>query len=341
MQELVFLPGGKIEWQDAPDPEVFPAAVEIQTTAAAVSTGTELSGLHGMKTKAAGDYMPGYSIAGRVLSCGPEAAAKGGFVPGQRVAAYGAPYTYHKTKVAAPWTLVCPIPENISDEEAAFCGLAAISMHALRRGNFTAGERVAILGMGILGQLAEQMLRAWGCRTLAVDIRPEPLAIARRLGCLNTFNNRDGELADAGRKFAPNGVDGVIVYTDTAGKIMDDAADITRDRGRLVLVGGGSERVDVARAKIFRKEIDLLVSRAGGPGRYDLQYEKLGQDVPPGWVRWTEGRNVAEFIEMVRLGRLNVKDLITHRFPRAHAAQAYALLDSSDRYQAMGVVFEF
>ncbi|MDD4890956.1 MAG: zinc-binding alcohol dehydrogenase [Phycisphaerae bacterium] len=340
MQELVFLPGGQVEWQNGADPEVFPAAVEVETRVAAVSTGTELSGLRGMKQKTAGNYKPGYSIAGVIRGCGPEAAAKGNFSPGQRVAVYGAPYTYHKTRVAAPWTLVHPIPGNVSDEEASFCGLAAISMHGLRRGNFTAGERVAILGMGILGQLAEQMLRAWGCRTMAVDRHTEHLDLASKLGCGCVFDARNGDMVEAARAVAPAGVDGVVVNTGTAGRIIDDAADMCRDRGRLVLVGG-DERVDVSRAKIFRKEIDLLISRAGGPGRYDAQYEKQGQDISPAWVRWTEGRNVAEFLEMVRLGRINVKGLITHRYPRTDAAKAYALLDSPNRYATMGVVFVF
>jgi NADPH2:quinone reductase len=340
MKELVFLPGGDTQWLDGPDPEVFPAAVEIQPTVAAVSTGTELSGYRKMKGKTDGNYKPGYSAAGRVLSVGPEAAAKGGFAPGQRVAVYGAPYTYHKTRIAAPWTLVHAIPDSVSDEEASFCGLAAISMHGLRRGSFTAGERVAVLGMGILGQLAEQMLRGWGCRTLAVDRHTEHLELARRLGCRNTFDTRDGDVVAAAKAFAPAGVDGVIVNTGTAGQIADQAAEMCRDRGRLILVGG-DERVDISRGLLFRKELDVLVSRAGGPGRYDQQYEKLGQDIPPAWVRWTEGRNVAEFIEMVRAGRLNVKDLITHRYAWTDAAKAYTLLDSPNRYEAMGVVFRF
>lgn len=340
MKELVFLPGGNTQWLDAPDPEVFPAAVEIEPTVAAVSTGTELEGFRKMKRKPDGNYKPGYSVAGRVLSLGAEAAAKSGLAVGQRVAAYGAPYTYHKTRIAAPWTLVHAIPENISDEEASFCGLAAISMHGLRRGNFTAGERVAILGMGILGQLAEQMLRAWGCETLAVDRHSEHLDLARRLGCRHTFDTRDGDLIAAAKAFAPLGVDGVVVNTGTAGQIMDQSAEMCRDRGRLVLVGG-DERVDVSRGLLFRKELDVLISRAGGPGRYDPQYEKLGQDVPPAWVRWTEGRNVNEFLAMVSLGRVNMKDLITHHYPAADAAKAYNLLDSPNRYETMGVVFQF
>lgn len=340
MQELVFLPGGSIEWMTGPDPEVFPAAVEIQTVAAAVSVGTEIEGLRGMKTRTSGTYKPGYSVAGVVLSCGPEAAAKGGFKPGQRVAAYGGPYTYHKTRIAAPWTLVHPIPDGVSDDEASFCGLAAISMHGVRRGHFTPGERVAVLGMGILGQLAEQMLRAWGCRTLAVDRHTEHLDLARKLGCQNVCDTRTADPVAAAMALAPGGLDGIVVNTGTAGAIMDQAADMCADRGRLVLVGG-DERVDIARGKIFRKEIDLLISRAGGPGRYDLQYEKLGQDLPAGFVRWTEGRNVAEFLTMVQAGQLRIKELITHRVPRVQAKEMFELLTSPNRYETMGVVFQF
>jgi len=338
MRQFFILAGGKFAWLDEPDPEVFPAAVEIETRASAVSVGTEMGFLRTMKSAKEGRRAAGYSAAGVVRSVGP--AAKGDFRPGQRVACYGGPYTRHATRLAVPWTLVAPMPDNVSFEEAAFCGIAAIAMHALRRGAFTGGERVGIQGMGILGQLEEQMLRAWGCRTLCIDRHDENIGLARRLGAPLVLDSRTDDVLAAVKRFAGGGLDGVIMNGALEPPGSAEAAEWTRERGRVVMVGGGAE-IRFPRAPIFDKEIDLLISRAGGPGRYDEQYEKLGQDLPIGFVRWTEGRNVAQFLEMVSLGQINVKGLITHSMPFQQAEEAFRLLDSPRKYEAMGVVFTY
>ena len=336
MKQLFVLPGGTVQWQDAEAPELFPAAVEIDVRASAVSPGTETSQVRAMGERTEGSRSLGYSAAGIVVRVGPE--ARGGFQPGQRVGCYGGPYTRHATRLAVPWALAAPAPDNVSFEEAAFCGLGAIALHAVRRGRFSAGSRVLVFGMGILGQLQEQILRAWGCRTLAADQRRERLAVADALGCGHCIDTTRDDLAAAARALAPEGLDGVIVNTALQPPMMDQAAAACRERGRIVMVGGGRE-IRVSREHIFAKELDLLISRAGGPGRYDLQYEKHGHDLPTGFVRWTEGRNVAHFLEMVANGQVNVTRLITHRVPREQAPQMYELLGSENRYDALGVVF--
>lgn len=339
MKLIRFLPGGAVRLDETDDRPMFPAAVEIRTLVSAVSSGTETGGLASMKDRTDGDWIPGYSLAGEVVSLGELAAERSGLSVGQQVAAYGAPYTFHASHVAAPWTLVHAVPEGVSLEEASFCGLAAISMHAIRRGNITPGERIVMIGGGILTMLADQMLRAWGCETMLVERHDERLAMAWKMGCRHLCDSRTQDPVAAARAFAPGGADAVLLFCNANGPAMNQAAEMSRDRGRLILVGGGD--VGVAWSQIFRKELDLLVSRAGGPGRYDAQYEKQGRDIPPAWMRWTEGRNVAEYLAMAAAGQINVRDLMTHRFAADQAADAYALLTGPGRYDAMGVVFEW
>ena len=336
MEQLFVLPGGRLEWQEVPPPEVFPAAVEIDVHASAVSTGTETSVIRAWRDRAEGSGELGYTAAGTVRRVGDSAG--GGFVPGQRVACYGGPYTCHATRLAVPWTLVARVPDDVSLEAAAFCGIGAIAMHAVRRGGFTPGSRVLVYGVGILGQLQAQVLRAWGCRALAADRCQQRLELARALGCDCCVNTEQEDLVAAAQAFAPAGLDGAIINTPLQPPMMDQAAAACRERGRIVMVGGGPE-IRIAREQVFAKELDLLISRAGGPGRYDRQYEKAGQDLPPGFVRWTEGRNVAHFVEMLADRQINVEELITHRVPYRQAAQVYELLESEEKYSVMGAVF--
>ncbi|MCG3179098.1 MAG: L-threonine 3-dehydrogenase [Phycisphaerae bacterium] len=340
MQQLLILPGSKVQWTEMPDPAVADPIVEIRTVAKGISVGTELKMISQMRRAEDGTRGFGYSGAGVVTAMGAEASAKSGLKPGCRVACYGGPYVRHATKMGVPWTLVAPIADNVSMEAASMCGMGVIAMHSVRRGGFSPGERVVIYGMGILGQLQEQILRAWGCRTLALDRHDEHLELARRMGCERALHSERDDVESAVKAFAPAGIDGAIVNTNHEPPVTDQAAAWCRQRGRLVLVGGG-EHITVKREHVFAKELDLLISRAGGPGRYDDQYEKLGQDLPDAYVRWTEGRNIAEYVEMVARGQLNVDGLITHRYPWQRAAEAFEMLAGKAKYSAMGVVLTF
>ena len=340
MQQLFVMAGGKIEWGEQDDPEISDVCVGIETKASGVSVGTEMSFIRRFQNETEGRCELGYSAAGVVTEIGPVAAEKTGLRAGSRVACYGGPYAKHATRLAVPWTLVAPIPDPVSFEEAAFCGIGAISMHSIRRGAFTGGERVLVMGMGILGQLEEQMLRAWGCRTMAVDRHSEHLDLATKMGCRNVFDTRDGDMVEAAMRWCPDGVDGAILNTSLQPPAMDQAAAACRECGRIVMVGGG--KIEIGRRDVFAKEIDLLISRAGGPGRYDAQYERDAQDLPAACVRWTEGRNIDEFVQMVAAGQIDMNSLITHRFPRQDAAQAFALLGNpANKYSMMGVVFTY
>ncbi len=338
MRQFFITAGGVFVWSEELEPEQFPAALDVHTRASGVSVGTEMGFLRTMRAAKEGRRAAGYSAAGVVRGVGPE--ARGGFAVGQRVACYGGPYTRHATRLALPWTLAAAIPDNVSFEEAAFGGIGAIAMHSLRRGAFTFGEKVVVIGMGILGQLEDQMLRSTGCRTLCIDRHDENIELARRMGCARVCDSRRGDVAAAVAAFAPGGADGVIVNGALEPPGMDEAADYCRERGRIVMVGGGAE-IRVARGAVFEKEVDLLISRAGGPGRYNDLYEQGGQDMPPGFVRWTEGRNVAEFLAMVSHGQIDMNGLITHRYPHERAEEAFRLLDSPKKYTAMGIVFTY
>jgi len=338
MQQLFALPDGGIEWHEADDPEMFPAGVEVDVLASAVSPGTETGLIRRCREGGGEKRSLGYTAAGVVRRVGD--AAGGDFRPGRTVACYGGPYTRHATRLVVPWTLAAAVPEGVSPEAAAFGGLGAIAMHVVRRGRFTPGSSVLVVGMGILGQLQVQVLRAWGCRALGVDRCAGRLDLARSLGCKDVYDATGGDLVAAAGAFAPEGVDGAILNTVLAPPMTDQAARCCREKGRLVLVGGGGE-IRVDRDPVFAKELDLLISRAGGPGRYDAQYERQGQDLPAGFIRWTEGRNTAHFVRMVAAGQINVAGLITHRLPRRRAAEAYALLESDERLNSMGIVFTY
>ncbi len=338
MQQLMALPDGGFTWESGDDPELFPAGVEIDVRATAVSPGTETSLIRRCREHSDRPRSLGYTGAGVVRRVG--AAAQGGFEPGRAVACYGGPYTRHATRLVVPWTLAAPIPEGVPFEAAAFGGLGAIAMHAVRRGSFAAGDSVIVYGLGILGQLMAQILRAWGCRALGVDQVAGRLELARSLGCEAVCNAATDDLAAAAEAFAPGGVDGAILTTSLQPPMTDQAAGCCRERGRIVMVGGGGE-IRFDRGPVFAKELDLLISRAGGPGRYDAQYEKQGQDLPAGFVRWTEGRNTAHVLGMIAAGSLDVEALITHRLPRQRAAEAYELLHSEKRHASMGIVFTY
>lgn len=338
MEQLFVVAGGALAWQQQPEPPLFPAGIPVETRATAVSTGTETRFVQRWRNEAEGKREIGYSGAGVVTAVGPEARA--GFEPGQRVACYGGPYTRHATHLVVPWTLASAIPDGVSFEEAAFCGIGAICMQAVRRGEFMAGKRVLIYGMGILGQFEEQIARAFGCDTFVCDRHTEHLDLAATCGCQQCFDTRDGDVVKAVLDWCPEGVDGVIVNTGLQPPVMDEAAAVCREKGKIVMAGGGEIRID--RTNVFNKELDLLISRAGGPGRYNDLYEKRGQDPLPGYLRWSEGRNAAHFVHMIATGQIDVRDLITHRFPYKDAEKAYAmLLDKARRYTTMGIVFEY
>ena len=274
----------------------------------------------------------GYCQVGVVLETG---AGVTGFAAGDRVVSNGK----HAEVVAAPVNLCARVPDGVDDESAAFTVLAAIGLQGIRLVNPTLGECVAVTGLGLIGLLTVQLLRAQGCRVLGIDFDPARLALARQFGA-ETVNPAAGEdvLGAAERFSRGRGMDAVIITASTqSNEPVSQAAQMCRKRGRIVLVGVTG--LELSRADFYEKELSFQVSCSYGPGRYDPAYEEGGQDYPVGFVRWTEQRNFEAVLDMLASGQLDVKPLISHRFALERAVEAYDLLSSGE--PSLGIVLEY
>lgn len=280
----------------------------------------------------------GYSCAGVVEEAGVGAPA---FRPGERVACAGAGFANHAEFNAVPVHLAAKVPDGVAEEEAAFATVAAIALQGLRVGAPSLGESVAVIGLGLLGQLAVSLFKASGCRVLAVDVDKGRVAQALARGAEAGSVRGDGDtVGDALRFTAGRGAD--LVYISAAAKTNDPlvlAGEIARDRARVVVVG--ALPMEFPRKDYYEKELSLLLSRSYGPGRYQRAYEEEGLDFPIGYVRWTEGRNLEAVLDLMARGLLPVTDLISKRYPIEEAEKAYALLGSPEGRSVMGIVLMY
>lgn len=274
----------------------------------------------------------GYCNVGTVLEVGSEVDS---FVPGERVVSNGK----HAEAVAVPVSLCAKVPDGLSDDEAAFTVLGAVALQGIRLVQPTLGEAVVVMGLGLIGLMTVQLLRAHGCRVLGMDFSAEKLALAEGFGA-GIVNLGVGEdpIAAASVFSRGRGVDAVIITASTkSSEPVHQAALMSRKRGRIVLVGVTG--LELSRADFYEKELTFQVSCSYGPGRYDLNYEEKGQDYPFGFVRWTEQRNLEAVLDMMAAGRLDVRPLISHRFNLTEAPKAYALIGGSE--PSMGVLLKY
>ncbi|MEI7836329.1 MAG: bi-domain-containing oxidoreductase, partial [Planctomycetota bacterium] len=257
------------------------------------------------------------------------------FRPGDRVASNGP----HAEIVCVPQNLCAKIPDNVADEQAAFTVLGSIALEGIRLANPALGERVAVFGLGLIGLVTVQLLRANGCEVLGIDINPQRLEMAKSLGARVVNAGQGGDPVAAANSWTEDkGVDAVIITASAkTDDIMHLAAQMSRKRGRIVLVGVVG--LNLRRADFYEKELTFQVSCSYGPGRYDEQYEQGGQDYPFGYVRWTEQRNFQAVLSAMSGGGLKVDSLITHRFELSEAVGAYAKItgDSS----SLGVLLKY
>ena len=274
----------------------------------------------------------GYCNIGTVVAVG---AGVVGFEVGDRVASNGK----HAEMVSVPINLCAKVPVGVSDEEAAFTVLGAIALQGIRLVQPTLGEAVVVTGMGLIGIVTTQLLRAHGCRVLGIDFDPKKLEIARRFGAETVDLSAGQDPVAAAEQFSRGrGVDAVIVTAATkSNEPMHQAALMCRKRGRIVLVGVTG--LELSRDDFFKKEITFQVSCSYGPGRYDPNYEEKGQDYPVGYVRWTEQRNLEAVLDMMADGRLDVKSLISHRFAVQNAEKAYEVVGGSE--PSLGILLEY
>ena len=277
----------------------------------------------------------GYSSAGTIVELeeGME-----GFTVGQRVACAGGGYAVHAEYNVVPRNLLTPLPDAVDFESGAFTTLGAIALHGFRLAEPQVGERVAVIGMGLLGLLTAQIAAAAGCRVFGIDTNPDRITLAGQMGIPACIRE---SAVDQGLSFtSQRGFDSVIICADTSSSDpVELAGAIARDRAKVVATGAVG--LTLPRNVYFEKELSFINSRSYGPGRYDSAYEENGKDYPIGYVRWTEGRNFEAVVELLADGKLNVKPLITHRFPIEQAPDAYEIITGKKKIPFLGVVLTY
>lgn len=357
MKQVLVKQGG-VRLATVPAPRVEPGTVLVRVRHSCISIGTEMSGIRAAATplwkralaqpervrqvvemaakdglgaarnavkNATGAANPtGYSAAGVVIAVGEGIAD---LEPGDRVACAGAQYAYHAETIRVPRNLVVRVPDGVSSEDASTVTLGAIALQGVRRAQPTLGESFVVIGLGILGQLTVQLLRANGCRVIGVDVDRGRIATARALGMEAGAHPDDGDdVQQVARLTDGIGADGVIITAATpSDAVMSTAFGMCRRKGRVVLVGDVG--LNLNRADFYAKELDFLISASYGPGRYDARYEEEGLDYPVGYVRWTENRNMGEYLRLVAEERVRPAPLRSAVYPVARAEEAYAELN--------------
>ena len=277
----------------------------------------------------------GYASSGTIVSCGDGLI---GYKPGDRVASAGGGHAVHAEYAVIPQNLLAHLPDNVDFESGAFATMGAIAMNGFRLAKIQLGESVAIIGLGLLGLITAKLALAAGCAVFGTDTNPDRVKFAKKLG-FNVSTRANAE--KSGMSFTMgHGFDAILICADTHNTdTVILAGQIARDRGHVISLGVVG--IDLPRKLYYEKELFFQVSRSSGPGRYDLKYEEEGADYPLGYVRWTEGRNLEGFVKLISDGKLNVKNLITHRFPVEKATAAYQLITGKNSEPFLGVLLTY
>lgn len=364
---------GEIEVAEVPAPQLLPGCVLVRVAASLLSSGTEraasafanknllqkaaarpdlvrdlmakvrrdglLSAMQVARARLDQPLALGYSSAGTVIAVADDISD---IHPGDRVACAGAGYAVHAEFASIPRLLVAKIPQSseVSFDEAAFTTLGAVALHGIRTADVKLGDVVAVIGLGLLGQLTVQLLKAAGCRVVGIDLVQKRADLALDLGADRATASSEA-FADLCRgESGENGVDSILITADTVSSDpINLAATVARDRARVVAVGAIG--LDIDRRLYYGKELDLRVSRSYGPGRYDSAYEQKGRDYPIGYVRWTETRNMEAFLQFLAARKLRLEPLITHRFPVERAISAYDLVTGKTGEPFMGILLSY
>ena len=280
----------------------------------------------------------GYSSAGIVVAVGEGVT---GINAGDRVACAGAGHAVHAEFACIPRMLLARIPsESVSFDEAAFTTVGAVALHGIRTADVKLGDVVAVIGLGLLGQLIVQILKTAGCTVLGTDISPKRADLALRLGADAVSTSSSAFLDLCLQHSAGHGVDSVLIAAQTASNDpVNLSGMIARNRAAVVAVG--TVAMDIPRRSFYEKELDFRISRSYGPGRYDAAYEQNGIDYPIGYVRWTETRNMEAFLKLLADRKLDLQSLITHRFPITRAQSAYDLITGNTQEPFLGVLLSY
>ena len=279
----------------------------------------------------------GYSAAGIVIGVGDDVTE---FRIGDRVACAGAGFASHAEAISVPRNLCVQLPAGVSFEAGAFGTLGAIALQGVRLAEPTLGESVVVIGLGLVGQLTVQLLKANGCRVLGIDLDAERVRLAIQLGADAAYVSGD-EVKRAVQEWTRGrGADAVLLTAATdSSKPLGLAGEISRSKGRVVIVG--STGMEVPRQPFYLRELSLKISMSYGPGRYDPEYEERGHDYPIGYVRWTEKRNIEAFLDLVAAQRIDIDALVTHRFPIDEAGRAYQLIAGESHEPYLGVLLNY
>lgn len=279
----------------------------------------------------------GYSASGVVSAVGEDVNE---FRVGDRVACAGVGYASHAEVLSVPKNLCVRLPEDVTFDAGAFGTLGAIALQGVRLAELTLGESVVVIGLGLLGQLTVQLLKAHGCRVFGIDLDPQKIELARSMGADGGATS-DADAARAVMNWSRGrGADAVLITAATSSnQPVELAGEISRLKGRVVAVG--MVGLEIPRNLYFARELTLRISMSYGPGRYDPEYEERGHDYPFAYVRWTEGRNIEAFLDLISEGRINVERLITHRFRVEDGERAYQLISGETKEPYLGVLLEY
>jgi predicted dehydrogenase len=362
---------GAVMVQEVPAPQVSPKNVLVRVSHSCVSVGTELAGVNnsalplyrralkqrehakrvftmmrdqGVKRTLdrvlgmLNSGLPiGYSAAGEVIEIGSEVT---GFSVGDLIACAGGGIANHAEFIDVPVNLCSKIPAGLSTELASTVTLGAIALQGVRRANPNLGETIAVIGLGVLGQLTAQLLRANGCRVIGIDIDAERINLALQNGMDFGINPTAEASVDQIHRLTDGfGADAVIITAaSSSSTIVSEAMQACRKKGRVVVVGDVG--LDLKRADLYKKELDFLISCSYGPGRYDPSYEESGQDYPLAYVRWTENRNMEAYLRLLAAGQIHLLNLGIRKYPIDDAPHAYESLRNGEE-RSLFVILEY
>ena len=290
-----------------------------------------------VRDKMAASQAMGYSAAGIVAAVADDVTE---FQVGDRVACAGVGFASHAEVLSVPKNLCVHLPEGVSFESGAYGTLGAIALQGVRLAEPTLGESVVVIGLGLVGQLTVQLLKANGCRVFGLDLDQARVSLALEVGADRAIVSSDAVAKEIETWTRGHGADAVLITAATdSNEPVELAARVSRLKGRVIVVG--MTGMDIPRQPFFSRELKLMISMSYGPGRYDPDYEERGVDYPLPYVRWTENRNIDSFLQLVGDKRVNVERLTTHRFPIAEADRAYQLISGNVQEPSLGVVLQY
>lgn len=369
LQVLQYQKNGEIIVDDLPAPQCIEAGILVRTHSSLISAGTEkisvsnaqvslierakkqpdqvqivldnikkegiVSTIKRVQNKLDSYKTLGYSAAGTVIESKCD-----NFSVGDRVACAGAGYALHSEIITIPRNLAVKIPDTVSFDDACYTTIASIALQGIRQADLRLGEKVAVIGLGLLGMLTVQFLKASGCYVAGFDINQDLFDKAKKYGANSTFISSKDIIKTAIANTDGYGFDAVIITASTSSnEPIEIAFDLCRKKGKVIIVGAVA--MDVHRNQIYSKEIDLRISCSYGPGRYDANYEEYGNDYPYAFVRWTENRNMQTVVDLISSGHLELESMTTHKFNINDAVKAYDLISGKVNEPYLGIILNY